>query len=103
VVAEPHAEIAVADRCAGAAAGKENGPMRGHFQIEASTSMFVVVMVVPDEHNPVVVMPAVFAMLTILGARAAVMLAIAVPDDDGFSTGDRRRRNANGNDGNNDI
>ena len=65
--------------------------------------MFVVVMAVLDDHHPVVMMPAVVAMFAILGACAAIMIAIAVPDHDGFGTGDRRRRQTDGNDGRNDI
>ena len=71
--------------------------MRGHFRIEARASIFVVVM--PDDHHPVVMMPAVIAMFAILGA----CVAIAMPDDDGFGTGDRRGRYSNGNNRRNDI
>jgi hypothetical protein len=78
---------------------KENGPMRGHFRIEACAS--IIVMVVLDDHHPVVMMPAVIAMFAILGACATI--AIAVPDDDGFGTGDRRGRDSNGNNRRDDI
>jgi hypothetical protein len=71
--------------------------LRGHFRIEARASIFVVVM--PDDHHPVVMMPAVIAMFAILGA----CVAIAMPDDDGFGTGDRRGRYSNGNNRRNDI
>src|SRR3981081_1324672 len=77
--------------------------MRGHFQIEARASMFVVVMAVLDDHHSVVMMPAVVAMFAILGACAAIIVAIAVLDNDGFGTGDRRRRYSDGNDGRDDV
>jgi hypothetical protein len=78
---------------------KENGPLRGHFQIEAGASIIVVVML--DDHDPVVMMPTMLAVFAILSARATI--AIAVPDDDGFGTGDRRRRQTDGNDGRDDV
>jgi hypothetical protein len=72
------------------------------------------VVPVPDHHHVIAMMaPAMipmFAMFTKLGARATIVIAvativtaIALPDDHGFSTRDRRGRQTDGNDRRDDI
>jgi hypothetical protein len=63
------------------------------------------VVPVPHDHHAIAMMaPAMipmFAMFTKLGARATIV--IALPDDDGFSTRDRRDRQTDGNNRRSDI
>jgi hypothetical protein len=59
-------------------------------------SASVIVMAMPD-HHPVVMVPTVIPMPAVIAMHfgtCAVMVAVAVPDHDGFSTGNRRRRNS---------
>jgi UPF0716 family protein affecting phage T7 exclusion len=75
------------------------------------------VVPVPDHHHVIAMMApamipmfAIVAMFTKLGARATIVIAvativtaIALPDDDGFSTRDRRGRQTDGNNRRDDI
>src|SRR5580700_302243 len=57
----------------------------------------VIVMAMPD-HHPVVMVPTVIPMPAVIAMHfgtCAVMVAVAVPDHDGFSTGNRWRRDSN--------
>jgi hypothetical protein len=78
-----------------------NGPVRGHFQIDAYPSIIMVVPMLDDHHTIAMMAPAMIPMFTILGTCATI--AIAMLDDDGFSTRDRRGRQTDGNNRRDDI
>jgi hypothetical protein len=78
-----------------------NGPVRGHFQIDAYPSIIMVVPMLDDHHTIAMMAPAMIPMFTILGTCATI--TIAVFDDDGFSTRDRRGRQTDGNNRRDDI
>jgi hypothetical protein len=65
-------------------------------------ALIAIMMPVLDDHDFVVMMaPAMITMFAKLGARATVLIAML--DDDGFSTRDRRRRYSCRNDCRDDI
>lgn len=59
------------------------------------------VPVLDDHHSVAMMAKAVIPVFAILGVCATI--AIAMPDDDGFSTRDRRGRDSNGNNRRDDI
>jgi len=69
----------------------ENDPSRGHFIIQASR---LVVVTMLDDHNLVVMTPAVITVVAKLGMCAHVTMA-AFLDHDGLCAGNRRCRDRN--------
>ena len=89
---QPHAGF----QAANIPPSQENGPSRGHSVSAFWRQPSVIVMAMPD-HHPVVMVPTVIPMPAVIAMHfgtCAVMVAVAVPDHDGFSTGNRRRRNS---------